>query len=126
MLPEPLDELFLIHHDDQPAARCGNDLFAQQGASETLDQIEGAELDLVRAVDSQIETLIFSKGCDRNAESPGLDCRALGGRNAHHPEPCGNTPRQPFDHKGSRRPGSEPEDHAVLDFLDRTHGCCAL
>jgi len=29
MLAEPLDQLFLIDDDDQPAARCGDDLLAQ-------------------------------------------------------------------------------------------------
>src|SRR5439155_23199604 len=39
---EALDQLLLIDHYDQPVARCGDDLFAQQRATQALDQIERA------------------------------------------------------------------------------------
>src|SRR5215471_10583993 len=72
MLAETFDKLLLIHDDYQPAARCCDNLFAQQGAAETLDQVEGAQLYLVRSVDRQVEALVFRKGCDRNAKLTGL------------------------------------------------------
>src|SRR5207237_2373445 len=68
VIAEPLNELFLIDDDDQAVAGRGDDLFAQQGATQPLDQIERAALDLVGAVDRQIDALVFGKAGERDAE----------------------------------------------------------
>ena len=120
VLAEPLDQLFLVDDDDEAPARRGDDLFAQQGTAQALDQVQRAELDLVGAVDRQVDLLVFGKGRDRNAEPARLRRGALGGRDADDLEPLLDARRQPLDDKGGGRPGAEAEDHAVLDLFDRT------
>ena len=51
---------------------------------------------------------------------------ALGGRDADEAKPGGNARAEPLDDKGGGRPGAEPDDHAVLDLLDRAHSRRAL
>jgi hypothetical protein len=82
VLAKTLDELFLVYDDGKPIARRGDDLLPQQSASQSLDQIERAELYFVGSVDGQIEALMLGKGCDRYAEPARVLGGPLGGRNA--------------------------------------------
>src|SRR5689334_16449017 len=58
-LAEAMNELFVIDHDNEPAARRGNDLLAQQGAAMPLYQVERAAFDLVGAVDREIDSAML-------------------------------------------------------------------
>src|ERR1700756_2898199 len=104
MLAEALDELFLIDNDDQPVARCSDDLFAQQRTAEPLDKIEAAELDLIRAVYRQVPALILGERANRNPEPTRLVSCPLGGRDTHDPQPCRHALSEPFHDEGGGRP----------------------
>ena len=72
MIAEPIHQLFLIDDDNELPARGGDDLFAQQRAAVTLDEVERAPLHLVGAVDRQIDALMLGEGGERNAEAARL------------------------------------------------------
>ena len=74
-LAEPIDELLVIDHDDEALACRRDDLLAQQRAAMPLDQVEGAALDLVGAVDREIDAAMLAECRERNAEP----ARHLGG-----------------------------------------------
>src|SRR6185312_16859162 len=52
---QPFDALRLINDDDHPLARACDDLFTQQGPAHPFDEGERAALDLVGAVDRQVD-----------------------------------------------------------------------
>ena len=52
---QPIDQLGAVDDDGKPPAGGGDDLLAQQRAAQPLDQVQRAALDLVGAVDREID-----------------------------------------------------------------------
>ena len=115
--PQPIDQLGAVDDDGEAAARGRDDLLAQQGAAQPLDQIERAALDLVGAVDREIDLPMLGEGGERNARGLRLRRRSLRGGNADEAQALPMTPRQRLDRESRRRAGAEPDDHAILDQL---------
>ena len=63
---EPIDQLDAVDNDGQAMARRCHDLLAQQRTAQSLNQIERAALDLVGAVDREIDLSMLGERCDRN------------------------------------------------------------
>ena len=57
-----------VDNDGEAPARGSDDFFMQQGAAQPLDQVERAALDLVGAVDRQIDLPVRREGGQRNAQ----------------------------------------------------------
>src|SRR5262249_30383140 len=72
------NQLGSVHYDREAPTSGGDDLLVQEGAAQSLDQIERAPLDLVRAVDRQVDLPVLGEGREWNACGPGLGCRAVG------------------------------------------------
>ena len=66
--PQAIDQLGAIDDDGEAPAGGGDDLLAQQGAAQPLDQIERAALHLIGAVDREIDLAML--GERRRAECP--------------------------------------------------------
>src|ERR1051325_9521166 len=126
MVAELIDQLFLIDDDDQPVAGRSDDLLAQQRAAEALDQVQRATLDLVGAVDRQIDARVLGEGGERDVESTRLRGGPLGGRDADDLQPLRHPGAQTLDDKIRRRAGAEAEGLAnkqiarVLGIAERT------
>src|SRR5436309_1551169 len=101
------------------ALRGGDDLFAQQRAAEALDQVEGAALNLVGAVDRQIDLRILGKGGERDVERARLRRGPFRRRDSDDLQPLRDPRSEALDNEISGRPGAEADDHSVLDVLDR-------
>jgi hypothetical protein len=56
-----------MNDDDQSLAGTGDDLFPQQSTAESLDQVQRAFFNLIRAVDGQIDFGVFSQGREWNS-----------------------------------------------------------
>ena len=92
-----------------------------------LDQVERAALDLVGAVDRQIDAAMLAE-CRR------AECRAARAISAVCSEvgiattgrPLRDAARQRLDDEGGRRAGAETEHHAALDEFDGALGGGAL
>src|SRR5215470_14697850 len=65
-----------------PPSCCRDNLLTQQGAAQSLDQIERAALYFVRTVDRQIDLAMFAERGERNVRRLRLRRSALRGRNA--------------------------------------------
>ena len=115
-LTQPGDELALVgdDHHQPPGAR--DDLLAQVGAAEALDQVE-AGIDLVGAVDHDIELGRLRERRQRDAEAAaGGGRRVRGGHAGHVAQAAGGDPRgQRLEHHSRRRPRAEAEPHPVAD-----------
>ena len=116
---QPIDQLGAIDDDGETPARVGDDLLAQQGAAQSLDQVQGAAFDLVGAVDREVDLAMLGEGGERNAGRPRLRRGSLRRRNADEAQALPMPPGQRLDGERRRRAGAEPDDHAVLDQLDR-------
>ncbi len=116
---QPIDQLGAIDDDGETAAGVGDDLLAQQGAAQSLDQVQGAAFDLVGAVDREVDLSMLGEGGQRNAGRPRLRRRSLRRRNADEAQALPMPAGQGLDRECRRRAGAEPDDHAVLDQLDR-------
>ena len=116
---QPIDQLGAVDDDGETPARVGDDLLAQQGAAQSLDQVQGAAFDLVGAVDREVDLAMLGEGGERNAGRPRLRRGSLRRRNADEAQALPMPPGQRLDREGRRRAGAEPDDHAVLDQLDR-------
>ena len=95
-------------------------------AAQSLDQIERAALDFVRAVDREIDLAMFAERGERNVRRLRLRCRALRGGNADKAQTLPMTPRQRFDRESRRRAAAKSDDHVILDQLHRGLGGGAL
>ena len=116
---EPVHQLGPIGDDCEAPARRGDDLLPQQRSAPSLDQVERAALHLVGAVDGKIDAPVLAEGSQRNAR-----CRRLGRRpfrrgDAQETQALAVTAGERFDGEGRRRAGAEPDDHAILDQLNR-------
>ena len=119
MRAQPIDQLGAIDDDGETPAGVGDDLLAQQGAAQPLDQVQGAAFDLVGAVDREVDLPMLREGRQRNAGRPRLRRGSLRCRNADEAQTLPMPPGQRLDRESRRRAGAEPDDHAILDQLDR-------
>ena len=118
---QPIDQLGAVDDDGEAPARRGDDLLAQQGAAQPLDQVERAAFDLVGAVDREVDLPMLARSDDSGMTGrPRLRRRSLRGRNADEAQALPMPPGQSLDRESCRRAGAEPDDHAVLDQLDRS------
>ena len=58
---KPIHHLAAVDHDRKAVARGGDNLLTQQGAAESLDQIERAALNFVSAVDREIDLAMLAE-----------------------------------------------------------------
>ena len=107
-------------------ARGRDNLLAQQGSAQSLDQIERAALDLVGTVDREIDLAMLAERGERNVRSLRLRCRTLRGGNADKTQALPMTPRERLDRESRRRAAAKPDDHVILDQLHRGLGGGAL
>ena len=119
---KPVDQLLVIHHHHEPFARCCDDLLAQQCAAAALDQGKAAALDLVGAVDRQIDAAVLGEAGQRDAEPARQVSSVLGGRDRDDRKALRHPLGETLGDKGRGRAGAEPDDHAVLDELDGAFG----
>src|SRR5262249_61176294 len=104
---EPVHQLAAVDHDREAMACSRDDLLAQQGSAQSLDQIERAALHFVRTVDREIDLAMFAERSERNVRCLRLRRSALRGRNADKAQTLPMTPRQRLDRKGRSRPAAE-------------------
>ena len=126
LAPQAIDQLGAVDDDGKPPAGGRDDLLAQQGAAQPLDQVQRAALDLIGAVDGEIDLGMLGEGRERNARGLGLGPRMLGGGNAHEAQALAMAHRQRLDGESGGRAGAETHDHAVGHQLDRGLGRLAL
>jgi hypothetical protein len=86
---------------------------------QSLDQIERAALDFIRAVDGEIDLPMLRKGRERDARRPRLCRRWSRGGNAEKVQTLPMAPSEGIDSESCGRAGAEPDDHAILDQFDR-------
>jgi len=118
----PVHELAAVDDDSKPVARGRHDLLAQQRATQSFDQIERAEFDLIRAVDREIDLPMLAEGRERNVRRCGLGRRALRGGNTDEAQTLPMPPRKRLDRKSCRRTAAESDHHVILDQLQRRLG----
>src|SRR6478736_4549151 len=68
MAAEPVDQLAVVDHHDHAACSAGYDLLPQQRAAQPLDEVERAALDLVGAVNDEIELGMLVETGQRQTE----------------------------------------------------------
>jgi len=107
------DQLGAVDDDHQSTARRGHDLLAQQGAAQPLDQVERALLDLVRAVDREVDHAMLCEGRQRNARRLRLGRRPLRRRDADKTQALAMASSKGLDGEARRRAGAEADDHGV-------------
>ena len=124
---EAVHELFVIDHHDKTIACRRDNLLAQQRPAMPLDQVERAALDLVGAVDRQIDAAVLAKcrqaGCRACAPSRRY-VRRSGSRRRTSPWATRRA-SDSIDERG-RRAGAEAEHHAAFDEFDGALGGGAL
>ena len=96
----------------------GDDLFAQQRAAAALDQVQ-VRVDLVGAVDGQVEFRRLVERRQRHAEFGAEAGRALGRRHADDLHAGRDLVGQQPDELLGGRAGADAEPHAVLDMVKR-------
>ena len=79
--PQSRHHLAVVDHDRQPPRRLSHHLLPEKRTPEALDEVE-LGIDLIGAVDRQIEAWGFGQGGQRNAQFPGLRGRAERGRHS--------------------------------------------
>ena len=98
----------------------GDDLLPQMRGTAALDQAK-LIVDLVRAVDREIEFGHLVEGRQRNALGGRLNARRLRRRNSHDLQPCPHTLAQRRHEERRRRSRADAKAHSVGD-----EGCGAL
>jgi len=112
---ELLDHLARVGDHHHALGRGGDDLLAQQRAAAALDEGE-VGVDLVGAVDDEVERADRIERLGGEAERGGEGGGCLGGRDAAEPQPLVAGPGgEMADHDRGGRAGAEAEAHAVPD-----------
>jgi hypothetical protein len=102
---------------------CSRDnLLAQQGSAQSLDQIERAALHFVGTINREIDLAMFAERRERNSGRLRLCCGAFRGRNADKAQALPMAPRECLDRKSRCRAAAKPDDHVLLDQLHRRLG----
>ena len=112
---ERFDQLGTVGNHDHAGRGRGDDLFAQQRAATTLDQCE-FRIDLVGAVDGEVEFRHFVERGERHAELHAQGCGAFRrwhARDSH--AGCNLLGQKPHELLRSRA-GADAEPHAALDI----------
>src|SRR5262249_36326455 len=97
-----------VHHlaavDDyhEAMARGRDNLLAQQGSAQSLDQIEGPALDFVSTIDREINPAMLAERGQRNTQSLSLYCRTLRRGNPDKTQALLMPPRERFDRESRR------------------------
>ena len=123
--PSDADQLAVVDYHHHPVGCSRDDLLPQERPAATLDHAELA-VDLVGAVDREIELRRLVERSERDIEPLGLGARGLRGRHADHVQAA----RNPFAERGDEvsrgRAGAEPEPHPVGDEIERGAGGAVL
>ena len=119
-------QLAAVDDDREAMARGRDNLLAQQGSAQSLDQIERAALHFVSAIDREIDLAMLAERGERNVRRLRLCCRTLRRGNADEAQALPMTPRERFDRESRRRAAAKPDDHVILDQLHRGLGGGAL
>ena len=108
--PDRVDDLVASGDHDEAVGRRGDDLLARVRAAAALDE-PAVGLDLVGAVDRDVEPVELLERLDREPERARRDLGRDRGRDAADVEPARGERRQQV---GDRRAGAEPDPVAVL------------
>lgn len=95
------------------AGGSGHDLLAQQGTASALDEVE-RRVDLIGAIDGQIEDGIALQIGQGDAQFPAEPGRALGGRHATNLKAAGDARAKRPEEGFGRRAGAKTQNHAIL------------
>ena len=115
---ENIDPFGVVGDHDHAIRSGGHDLFAQQRAAAALDQVERG-IDLVGAVDGEVEPIDIVERGQGDAALLGLDAGRLRGRHAHHVQSGADLFTEQVDKMPGGRTGAEAELHAVPHMLKR-------
>jgi hypothetical protein len=85
--PEAIDRLRLVNDCHHPRAGAGDDLLAQQGAASPRDEIQRPPLDLVGAIQRQVDVTVHGEIGQRQAELASPRLGSLRGWNADDAQP---------------------------------------
>ena len=115
---EAVHELGVVDDHDELVGGGLDHLLAEEGAAAAFDEVE-VGVDLVGAVDGEIEAGIVVEDGEGDAERAGLLLRALGGRDPDDVSELagGEECAELGDDEGGGGAGAEAEDHAALDGL---------
>ena len=114
-----------VGDDDHALARGGDDLLPQESPAAALDQAQ-VVVELVGAVDRQVEVGRLVEGRQGNALALRLVAGRLGGGNAHDLQAAPHALADGGDEMRRRRAGAEAQPHAVGDELGSPFGRSAL
>ncbi len=116
--PERLDPFRIVGDHDHAIRRRRHDLFAQQRAAAALDDVK-SRIDLVRAIDGQIEPVDVVQRRQRDAAALRVGTGRLRGRHADDLKSGADPLTKKFDKVPGGRAGAEAELHAVAYMLER-------
>ena len=111
-----IDPFGVVSDHNHAIGGCRHDLLPEQCPAAALDQVERG-IDLVGAVNRQIEPVDVVEGGQRNAAALGLHARRLRGRNAHNSHSGADFLTQEVDEMLGGRAGAEPQPHAVAHLF---------
>ncbi len=103
------------HH--HPIGSGGHNLLPQQCAAAALDEIE-LGVELIRAVDGQVEPVDGVEVGERNVEAARLGGGHLGSRNAKAGQPIGHPRTEQIDKMPRRGASAEADAHAAPDLAE--------
>ena len=118
---ERADQLALVGDHHHAVGRGGDDLLAQQRAAAALDQPK-LIVDLVGAIDGEIEMRRLVERGERDVEPLGLGARRIGGGDAEHVQALADALAERGDEACRGRAGAKPKPHPVLDEIERGAG----
>ncbi len=116
--PELRHLLARVGDDQHAARRCGDNFLAQQRAAAPFDQAQRA-VDLVGAVDREVELGRLVERRQRNAELARLARRRLRGRHADDLQSLAHFGADEIDERAGGRAGAEAKPHARPHEGDR-------
>jgi len=110
------DELAGVDRDEELVGADLDELFAEECATVALDEMKGAFLDFVRAVNGEVEPGGVDEVRHRDVEGESLAMRGLGGGDGFDAETLGDAATDLVDDEGGGGAGAETDGHAVLDL----------
>jgi len=123
--PERLHQFAIVGDDHHLIGRGRHDLLAQQRTASALDQPQ-LIVDLIGAIDGEMQVRRVVERGQRNAKPLGLRTRRLGCRHAKHLESGGDFNSQRLDEARRGRAGAEPQPRPVADEIEGAQGCTFL
>ena len=117
LLAEPAHALARVADDDELLGGRGDDLLAEEGGAEALDEVERG-VDLVGAVDADVERARAGVEVEeRDAELVGEHLGAARGGDADHGHPAADPLGERLDEVADGRASADADDLAILDVL---------